>query len=106
MRSFDFGPVLPPNTYDVESEQRCELIHVMPVPSVRKSGSDMLGLAVRYAHDPTPPAYFRQPYRSRKPDATTAKVKFQLKRGIGCGMLLGFLRGDNGRVDHGRHAAY
>ncbi|MER9081086.1 hypothetical protein [Mesorhizobium sp. M0895] len=82
VRRFDLGSVLPPNTYDVNeisigSEQRRKLIHVMPVPSVRKSGSDMLGLIRRHAHDP------RLLRTSAKhigagTGCDTAKVKFQI----------------------------
>jgi hypothetical protein len=55
MGRFDFGSVLPPYTHDVDeisigSEQRCELVHIMPVPSVRKGSSDMVGLAIRNAY--------------------------------------------------------
>ena len=85
VRRFDFGSVLPPNTYDIDeigirNEQRCELVHVMPVPSVRKSSSDVLGLAVRHAHGATPSSYFPPSIQEFGPDRDKRGVGFQTAR--------------------------
>jgi hypothetical protein len=59
VRRFDLGAVLPPHAYDIDEisivgEQRCEVIHIVPIPSIGKGSRGILRFADHQAHLKSP----------------------------------------------------